>query len=67
MTRCEGPPAHDRGESWDDCRTLDEEEVEVAVDDVVATSYQKLVIMKNTQIDIEFEAADATAPPPSGK
>ncbi|KAI1764422.1 hypothetical protein GGR53DRAFT_466403 [Hypoxylon sp. FL1150] len=65
LTTCEGPCAAgrdgERGEWWD-YRTLDEEEEVVAgLDDGdVAASHRKLVIVKNTQIDVRFEAADAT-------
>ncbi|KAI1779117.1 hypothetical protein F4818DRAFT_455292 [Hypoxylon cercidicola] len=54
-TTCRGGVGEDRRESWD-CSTLEEETGDV--------SSQKLVIMKNTQIDIEFEPADRMSLPP---
>ncbi|KAI0172642.1 hypothetical protein GGR52DRAFT_572467 [Hypoxylon sp. FL1284] len=61
MTRCQGGTP-DRAGSWE-WRTLeeeDEEESDLAAD----TPNLKLVIMKNTQIDIEYEAANGTVRSP---
>ncbi|XXH02761.1 hypothetical protein Hte_009146 [Hypoxylon texense] len=66
-TTCQGRVQDRRGSR--DCQTLDEEvggggdgDGDGGYDDV--PNHQKLIIMKNTQIDIEFEAADGTPLPP---
>ncbi|KAI4863480.1 hypothetical protein F4820DRAFT_449953 [Hypoxylon rubiginosum] len=61
-TTCQGGMQERRG-SWDR-QMFDEEEGSDGDGDV--PNHQKLVIMKNTQIDIEFEAADGS-PLPLGK